>query len=57
MRTISLQEKTNIEDLLINSNFKLIKHDITNKIDINADRIWHLACPASEKYQKIPLIL
>ena len=49
-------EKNNIDDLLSNSNFKLIMHDITNTIDINADRIWHLACPASpEKYQKDPI--
>ena len=36
--------KTNIA--LINPNFEFIRHDIT-QLSSQADRIWHLACPAS----------
>ena len=46
----------NIEHLLGHKNFKLIEHDITNPIDLDIDKIWHLACPASPKhYQKDPI--
>ena len=31
-------------------------HDVVNPIDLNVDRIWHLACPASPiHYQKNPI--
>ncbi len=47
---------TNINHLLGHKNFKLIEHDITNPIDLEIDKIWHLACPASPKhYQKDPI--
>ena len=37
-------------------NFKFINHDIINPIDIKADKIWHLACPASPaQYQLDPI--
>ena len=46
----------NIEHWINNSKFKLINHDIINPIEIEADRIWHLACPASiSEYQKDPI--
>lgn len=46
----------NINHLLEQKNFKLIEHDITNPIDLEIDKIWHLACPASPKhYQKEPI--
>ena len=49
-------KKSNISHLLSNPNFELIEHDITTPIDLEADRIWHLACPASPKhYQRRPL--
>ena len=32
--------------------FKFIKHDITNPINIEVEKIWHLACPASSKNYK-----
>ena len=36
--------------------FEMIEHNITQSIDIKADRIWHLACPASPiYYQKNPI--
>ncbi len=37
----------NIKELLKNKNFELIDWDIENKIDIKADEIYNLACPAS----------
>jgi UDP-glucuronate decarboxylase len=46
----------NIEHWINNSKFKLINHDIINPIELEADRIWHLACPASiSEYQKDPI--
>ena len=46
----------NIDHLLGHKNFKLIEHDITNPIDLDINKIWHLACPASPKhYQKDPI--
>ena len=43
--------KLNIKKWIKNTNFTFIEDDITNNIDIRADIIWHLACPASpEKY-------
>ena len=45
--------KDNINDLLSNSNFEFIEHDIINPIDIEADEIYNFACPASPPhYQK-----
>lgn len=36
--------------------FKLIKHDLVNPIDLNVQKIWHLACPASPKiFYKFPI--
>ncbi len=36
--------------------FEMIEHDITKSIEIEADRIWHLACPASPiDYQRDPI--
>lgn len=47
---------TNIMPYLDNPNFKFIKHDITNPIDIEIDEIYNLACPASPiHYQKDPI--
>jgi len=43
---ISGDEK-NIKQWKNHPKFKLIKHDITNPINIKVDKIWHLACPAS----------
>jgi UDP-glucuronate decarboxylase len=49
---------TNVDDLLMNTNFKFIEHDIVNPIyfDEKIDQIYHLACPATPKiYQKDPI--
>ena len=48
--------KKNINNLMNHENFEFIKHDIVNKIELDVDKIWHLACPASPKaYQADPI--
>ena len=48
--------KRNIEDLLQDSNFELIRHDITLPMFIEVDAIFNLACPASPiHYQRHPV--
>ena len=39
--------KENIFKWIDNPRFKLIRHDITEPILLEAENIWHLACPAS----------
>lgn len=49
--------KENIQGLLKNKNFKLIKHDITVPLSVKVDQIYNLACPASPpKYQFDPIM-
>ena len=44
------------ENINFKKNFKFIKHDIVNPIDIKVDEIYNLACPASPKqYFKYPV--
>ncbi len=46
----------NIEKWRQNNNFKLIHHNVIEPIDLNVDKIWHLACPASPlHYQNDPI--
>jgi len=48
--------KKNINELIENPNFELIRHDVTEPINIEVDKIWHLACPASPvHYQYNPI--
>ena len=48
--------KSNVSKWLGNPNFELIRHDVTEPIRIEVDRIWHLACPASPvHYQYNPI--
>ena len=48
--------KSNIFKWINNPNFELIRHDVTNKINLEVDKIWHLACPASPiHYQLNPI--
>jgi UDP-glucuronate decarboxylase len=48
--------KKNISHLLSNRNFELIRHDITEPILLEVDRIFNLACPASPvHYQYNPV--
>ena len=37
----------NIKHWLEDKNFNLIEHDVVDPIEIEVDKIWHLACPAS----------
>src|SRR5471030_1016187 len=48
--------RTNIEHLLDNKNFELIRHDVTFPIYLEIDQIYNLACPASPiHYQHDPV--
>ncbi|MBR1618257.1 SDR family oxidoreductase [bacterium] len=48
---------SHIDKFRANDNFKFIQHDITTPIDIEADEIYNLACPASPvAYQKDPVL-
>src|SRR5512146_3162910 len=48
--------KANIQALLLNPRFELIRHDITQPILLEVDRIYNLACPASPiHYQYNPV--
>ena len=53
---LSTGQRENISHLFKNELFEFINHDVINPIEINCDRIWHLACPASPiQYQKNPI--
>ncbi len=48
--------KANIRQWIGHPNFELIRHDVTEPIKLEVDRIWHLACPASPiHYQFNPI--
>ena len=48
--------KKNIKEFLSRPNFEFIRHDVTQPIFLEVDRIWHLACPASPiHYQSNPI--
>ena len=48
--------KKNVEHLLENRHFEIIRHDITEPILLEVDRIYNLACPASPvHYQYNPV--
>ena len=48
--------KANISHWLGHPRFELIRHDVTEPIRLEVDRIWHLACPASPiHYQFNPI--
>ena len=48
--------KQNIKSIIDNPNFELLRHDVTEPIRIEVDKIWHLACPASPvHYQFNPI--
>ncbi len=49
-------QKKNVEKWFNNPHFELIRHDVTEPIKLEVDRIWHLACPASPvHYQNNPI--
>ena len=46
----------NLEGIEESESFKFIEHDITDRIDIECDQIYNLACPASPvQYQNNPI--
>ena len=53
--------KDNLKQCIGHPKFELIRHDVTVPIQLEVNRIWHLACPASPvhyqfnpiKFQKI----
>ena len=48
--------KANVAQWIDHPNFELIRHDVTEPIRLEVDRIWHLACPASPvHYQHNPI--
>jgi len=48
--------KANIARWIGHPNFELVRHDVTEPISLEVDRIWHLACPASPvHYQHNPI--
>jgi len=48
--------KANVAQWIGHPNFELIRHDVTEPIRLEVDRIWHLACPASPvHYQHNPI--
>ena len=42
--------KSNIMKWISHPNFELLRHDVTEPIQLEVDKIWHLACPASPMY-------
>lgn len=48
--------KNNIKHWIGHPQFEMIRHDVTEPIRLEVDRIWHLACPASPiHYQFNPI--
>ncbi|MCP4463159.1 MAG: NAD-dependent epimerase/dehydratase family protein, partial [Planctomycetaceae bacterium] len=49
-------QKSNVEHLLANANFELIRHDIVHPLFLEVDQIYNLACPAAPgHYQYNPI--
>jgi UDP-glucuronate decarboxylase len=49
-------QRRNIEHLLDDRRFELVRHDVTEPLVIEVDEIYHLACPASPvHYQRNPV--
>ena len=48
--------RANVEQLLDNHRFELMRHDVTDPLTMEVDEIFHLACPASPiHYQRNPV--
>jgi UDP-glucuronate decarboxylase len=48
--------RANVEPLLDNHRFELMRHDVTDPLTMEVDEIYHLACPASPlSYQRNPV--
>jgi UDP-glucuronate decarboxylase len=49
-------QRRNVEHLLDDNRFELVRHDVTDPLTIEVDEIYHLACPASPvHYQRNPV--
>ncbi len=49
-------QKSNVTHLLTEPNFELIRHDVTQPLQLEIDEIYHLACPAAPgHYQYNPV--
>ena len=48
--------RSNVEHLLDNHRFELMRHDVTDPLTMEVDEVFHLACPASPiHYQRNPV--
>src|SRR5688500_3045931 len=48
--------RTNIEHLLDDHRFEMVRHDVTEPLTLEVDEVYHLACPASPiHYQRNPV--
>ena len=48
--------RANVEHLLDNHRFELMRHDVTHPMTMEVDEVYHLACPASPiHYQRNPV--
>ena len=48
--------RANVEHLLGNHRFELVRHDVTEPLTMEVDEVYHLACPASPiHYQRNPV--
>jgi UDP-glucuronate decarboxylase len=48
--------RANVEHLLDNHRFELMRHDVTEPLTLEVDEVFHLACPASPiHYQRNPV--
>lgn len=53
---LSTGSRENIAHMLGRKDFRFVLHDVTAAFEVQADRIFHLACPASPiNYQKNPI--
>src|SRR5262252_4089295 len=49
-------QRRNVEHLLDDHRFELVRHDVTEPLIVEVDEIYHLACPASPvHYQRNPV--
>jgi UDP-glucuronate decarboxylase len=52
----STGDRANLADLLGNPRLTVLEHDVVAPLDLQVDRIFHLACPASPvQYQRYPV--
>src|SRR5881275_2040673 len=48
--------RENVDALLGNKSFELVRHDVCERIVLEVDEVYHLACPASPvHYQRNPV--